>query len=413
MPRILRILNRFNLGGPTYNAAYLTKHLNNDFETLLAGGPNDPSEKNSEYIVRKLGIEPHIIPAMKREILPVSDYHAFQHIKSLIREFRPDIVHTHASKAGALGRHAALTLKVPVIVHTFHGHVFDAYFSQMKTAFYKSVERYMAQKSNAIVAISEAQKYDFTQKYNICPAEKVSVIPLGFDLNRFRENMPEKRLIFRKRYKIADDEIAIGIIGRLVPIKNHSMFLDALRMVQSRTRRKIRAFIVGDGESREIIKQKAIDLGIQFVNGVGDYKPAPLTFTSWITEMDYVNAGLDIVALTSLNEGTPVSLIEAQAAGTPVVSTRVGGIENVVVEGKTALLADRDDTAGFASGLLRLVEDDRLRQEFSGNGWEQVGEKFHYTRLVRDMENLYNDLLERKKGSIISIPLSPAKVDAA
>lgn len=395
MPRILRILNRFNLGGPTYNAAYLTKYMSSDFETLLVGGPNDPSEKNSEYIVRQLDIEPHIIPEMKREISPVSDYHAFQHIKSLIREFRPDIVHTHASKAGALGRHAAISMKVPAIVHTFHGHIFDAYFNQVKTSFYKSVERYMAQKSSAIVAISEAQKSDLTQKYRICPEEKVTVIPLGFDLNRFRENMAEKRLLFRKRYKITDDEIAIGIIGRLVPIKNHSMFLDALQIVQARTKKKIRAFIVGDGESREIIKQKAIDLGIHFVNGVGDYKPAPLTFTSWITEMDYVNAGLDIVALTSLNEGTPVSLIEAQAAGTPVVSTRVGGIENVVAEGKTALLANRGDLEGFASGLLRLVENDMLRREFSLNGWEQVGEKFHYTRLVKDMEVLYNHLLER------------------
>ncbi|MFW6224384.1 MAG: glycosyltransferase, partial [Bacteroidota bacterium] len=310
MPRILRILNRFNLGGPTYNAAYLTKYIDSNYETLLVGGPNDPSEKNSEYIARQIGLEPHIIPQMKREISPVSDYHAFQHIKSLIREFRPDIVHTHASKAGALGRHAALNMRVPVVVHTFHGHVFDAYFSPIKTKFYISVERYMAQKSDAIIAISEAQKYDLTKKYGICEEDKVGVIPLGFDLNRFRENSFEKRLLFRKRYKISDDEIAIGIIGRLVPIKNHAMFLDALHMVQSRTQKKIRAFIVGDGESREIIKQKALDLGIPFVNGVGDYKPAPLTFTSWLTEMDYVNAGLDIVALTSLNEGTPVSLIE-------------------------------------------------------------------------------------------------------
>lgn len=409
MPRILRILNRFNLGGPTYNAAYLTKYIDSNYETLLVGGPNDPSEKNSEYIARQIGLEPHIIPQMKREISPVSDYHAFQHIKSLIREFRPDIVHTHASKAGALGRHAALNMRVPVVVHTFHGHVFDAYFSPIKTKFYISVERYMAQKSDAIIAISEAQKYDLTKKYGICEEDKVGVIPLGFDLNRFRENSFEKRLLFRKRYKISDDEIAIGIIGRLVPIKNHAMFLDALHMVQSRTQKKIRAFIVGDGESREIIKQKALDLGIPFVNGVGDYKPAPLTFTSWLTEMDYVNAGLDIVALTSLNEGTPVSLIEAQAAGTPVVSTRVGGIENVVAEGKTALLASKNDAKDFASALLRLVEDDELRHVFAMNGWNQVGEKFHYSRLVNDMETLYSRLLERKTGSGIHTSLTNEK----
>lgn len=394
MPRILRILNRFNLGGPTHNAAYLTKYLNNDFETLLIGGPNDASEKNSEFIVNQLGVEPHIIPQMQREISPYWDYQSFQRIKSIIRDFRPDIVHTHASKAGALGRHAAISMKVPVIVHTFHGHVFDAYFSQWKTSFYKSVEKYLAARSNRIIAISENQKFDLSHKYKICPEEKISVIPLGFDLNSFRENMHQKRNAFRQQYQLAEDEIAIGIIGRLVPIKNHAMFLEALRILKSKTDKKIRAFIIGDGESREDIKRKAIQLGIDFVNGAADYYPATLTFTGWMTQMDYVNAGLDIVALTSLNEGTPVSLIEAQAAGTPVVSTRVGGIENVVIPGKTALLAERDNVEDFASHLLTLVENEELRLEFSQNGWKQVGEKFHYSRLVKEMETLYCELLE-------------------
>ncbi|MFW5708386.1 MAG: glycosyltransferase [Bacteroidota bacterium] len=395
MPRILRILNRFNLGGPTYNAAYLTKYLNNEYETLLVGGPNDPSEKNSEYIVKQLGVEPVIIPEMLRELSPFHDFYAFRKLKSLIRDFRPDIVHTHASKAGALGRHAAISMNVPVIVHTFHGHVFDSYFGPAKTTFYKSVERFLAKRSSQIIAISDLQKYELAHKYSICEEDRISVVPLGFDLSRFRENMPAKRAAFRERYKIAEDEIAIGIIGRLVPIKNHSLFLEALKILQTQTNKKIRAFIVGDGESREIIKQKAINLGINYVNGVGEYKPAPLTFTSWITEMDYVTAGLDIVALTSLNEGTPVSLIEAQAAGKPVVSTRVGGVENVVVEGKTALLADREDLKGFASQLLQLVEDDQMRKDFSQSGWTQVGEKFHFLRLVNDMEKLYDGLLGR------------------
>jgi glycosyltransferase involved in cell wall biosynthesis len=394
MPKILRILNRFNLGGPTYNAAYLTKYLGSDFETLLVGGLNDTSEKNSEYIVNQLGIEPLIIPEMKREISPVDDFIAFQKIKNLIREFKPDIVHTHASKAGALGRHAAISMGVPAIVHTFHGHVFDSYFGRMKTSFYKTVEKFLASKSDRIIAISENQKYDLTRKYNICEPDKVSVIPLGFDLSRFRVDMEKKRVMFRKKYQIADDEIAIGIIGRLVPIKNHSMFLDALKMIQAKSSKKIRAFIVGDGESREIIKEKAINLGIDFVNGIGEYRPASLTFTSWITEMDYVNAGLDIVALTSLNEGTPVSIIEAQAAGKPVVSTRVGGIENVVIPGETALLADRYNTAEFASKMLRLVENAELRNQFSLKGWKHVESKYHYTRLVKETESLYEELLQ-------------------
>ncbi len=393
MPKVLRILNRFNLGGPTYNAAYLTKYMGSDYDTLLVGGPNEPSERNSEYIVQQLGIEPIIIPEMQKTISPLGDYHAFQRIKKLIKDFKPDIVHTHASKAGALGRHAAMRMGVPVIIHTFHGHVFDAYFSHWKTSFYKSVERILARNSSQIIAISDNQKYDLTEKYRICKTNKVSVIPLGFDLSRFRENTNEKRISFRQRYKIADSDIAIGIIGRLVPIKNHSMFLTALKAVQAKSSKKVKAFIVGDGESRETIKQKAIHLGIDFVNGTDEFKPASLTFTSWLTDMDYVTAGLDIIALTSLNEGTPVSIIEAQAAGTPVVSTRVGGIENIVIPNKTALLAESNNTADFTEKLLRLVEDDNLRQEFSQKGWAHVENKYHYTRLVKEMDELYQRML--------------------
>jgi len=394
MPRILRILNRFNLGGPTYNAAYLTKYLSSDYETLLVGGANDSSEKNSEFIVKQLGIEPFIIPEMKREISPKDDYVAYKKLKKLIKEFKPDIVHTHASKAGALGRQAALSMEVPVVLHTFHGHVFDSYFSRYKASLYKTVERYLAKRSNCIVAISESQKKELTEKYKICSPDKVAVVPLGFDLSNFRINMAGKRAKFRAKYRIADDEIAIGIIGRLVPVKNHSMFLEALKIVESKTTRKIRAFIVGDGESKEIIKAKAIDLGIDFVNGSGIIRPATLTFTSWITEMDYVNAGLDIVALTSLNEGTPVSLIEAQAAGKPIVATRVGGIDNVVIPGQTALLTDRDNTSEFAQCLLRMIEDDNLRHLFSVRGWDHVARKYHYQRLINDMQQLYNCLLK-------------------
>ena len=396
MPRILRILNRFNLGGPTYNAAYLTKYLNNDYETLLVGGTNGASEKNSQFIVNQLGIDPLIIPSMKREVSPADDYKSYRYLTKIIRDFNPHIVHTHASKAGAIGRLAAINQNVPVIIHTFHGHVFESYFGPLKTSMYKNIERYLAKKTSRIIAISENQKNDLTKRFQICPEEKVSVIPLGFDLCRFRENMGEKRVAFRQKYMLKDDEIAIGIIGRLVPIKNHSMFLEALKMVQGKTNKKIRAFIVGDGETSEILKQKAINLGIDHVNGIGEYHPATLTFTSWITEMDYVNAGLDIVALTSLNEGTPVSLIEAQAAGKPIVTTDVGGIEDVVLPYKTALLAEKNNTPDFADKLLNLIDDNDLRARMASNGWEHVRENYHYTRLVRDTEELYDRLLERK-----------------
>ncbi|MFO8066994.1 MAG: glycosyltransferase [Bacteroidales bacterium] len=394
MPRILRILNRFNLGGPTYNAAYLTKYMEPEFETLLVGGSNDQSEKNSEFIVSNLGIKPVIISQMRREISPAKDYQAFKAIKKIINEFKPDIVHTHASKAGALGRQAAASCKVPVIIHTFHGHVFDSYFNHWKSSFYKRLERMLASKSSGIIAISEKQKDDLVNKYRICENDKVKVIPLGFDLGKFREDTLMKRLEFRKKYLLEEDEIAIGIIGRLVPIKNHSLFLNAFNNIRNKSNKKIRAFIVGDGECMQKLQGEATNLGIDFVNGVEPYKKASLTFTSWLTDMDVVNAGMDIIALTSLNEGTPVSLIEAQASGKPVVSTKVGGIENVVDPGKTALLSGSNNTEEFAEKLCELVENESLRKEFSANGWNFVGEKFHYTRLVKEMSSFYYEKLK-------------------
>ncbi len=396
MIRVLRILNRFNLGGPTYNAAYLTRYLPPEFETLLLGGKNDPSEKNSEYIPKQLGINPLILNDMRRSISLKSDLTAYRHIRQIMQEFQPHIVHTHASKAGALGRIAASSLKVPVILHTFHGHVFDAYFSHLKASFYKNVEQRLAGLSTGIIAISEAQKYDLSHKYLICPEEKIKVIPLGFDLSRFRENQTEKRQAFREKYLIADDEIAIGIVGRLVPIKNHDLFLEALKILKKKSRGKIRAFIVGDGESRTHIEHKARQLNLDFTDWNTKAQKAFLTFTGWITEMDQVNAGMDIIALSSLNEGTPVSLIEAQAAGKPIVSTHVGGIGNVVVPNKTAFLTASNDPVGFAEKLLLLIQNQELRQQMGDGGWKMVGQKFHYQRLINDMTAYYYELLQKK-----------------
>ncbi len=400
MIRVLRILNRFNLGGPTYNAAYLTRYLPPEFETLLVGGQNDPTEKNSEFIPNELGIKPVILDQMRRKISLRHDISAFLELKKIIEQYRPHIVHTHASKAGALGRMAASALKVPVILHTFHGHVFDSYFSQLKAGLYKNIERRLASVSTGIIAISEAQKYDLSQKYQICNEEKIKVITLGFDLSRFRENQQGKRHEFRKRFNIEDDELAIGIVGRLVPIKNHGLFMEAMAIVQQKTRKKLRAFIIGDGESRKHIEQKARTLELDYLNWHARQGKAFLTLTGWITEMDKVNAGLDVVALTSLNEGTPVSLIEAQAAGRPIVSTNVGGIGNVVLPEKTALLCNTRNPSDFAERILQITENDNLRFELGKEGWKHVEEKFHYKRLVNDMAGYYHELLTKQGHSV-------------
>lgn len=383
MPKILRIINRFNLGGPTYNAAYLTKYLAPEYETLLVGGMKDDSEGSSEYILKNLNVDYKVLPQMMRSINPFNDLAAYNEIKKLIRDFKPDIVHTHAAKAGALGRYAAAACKVPVIVHTYHGHVFHSYFGNFKTSVYKAIERNLAGKSSAIIAISEKQKQELVSDHRIASAEKVHVIPLGFDLNRFQENYDEKRERFRREHALQADELAIGIVGRLVPVKNHALFLEAIRFLKDNTRRKFRAFIIGDGEERKQLERRTEELGLRNI----------VTFTSWIKEVDKAYPGLDIVCLSSFNEGTPVSLIEAQAANKPIVSTRVGGIEDVVIPGKTALLSDVSENALFCKNLLLLSENEDLRKNLSINGWNHVKEKYHFTRLIREINTLYKRLL--------------------
>ena len=389
MKKILRIINRFNLGGPTYNAAYLTKYLEPDYETLLIGGQHDESEKSSMHILDNLGLKPIIIPEMQRSLNPYKDQIAFKKIQNIIKEFKPDIVHTHAAKAGALGRRAAYKMGVKQIYHTFHGHVFHSYFGSFKTRIFKEIERNLAKKSTKIIAISEIQKIELSKIHKICPEKKIEVVPLGFDLERFNTDKDSKRKEFRKKWNLKENEIAIGIIGRLVPIKNHTFFIDVIQEVLKNSKVPIRAFIVGDGEEKQnivnYIKNKNLDFSL-------NYNPATFQITSWIKEIDKVNSGMDIICLTSLNEGTPVSLIEAQASGKPIVSTKTGGIENIVLENKTALLSEKNDLDNFSKNLLSLVNDSNKRKFFSKFGLEK-SKDFHYNQLVNNIKNLYEKIL--------------------
>lgn len=397
MPKILRIINRFNIGGPTYNVAYLTKYLPEEYETLLVGGMPEASEEGSGHILADLGIEPVLMGNMKREIGFIQDYKAYKQLRKIIREYKPDIVHTHASKAGALGRLAARKEGVPFVVHTFHGHVFHSYFGKLKTGIFKEIERFLAGYTDKIVAISEKQKYELADIHGICKSEKISVVPLGFDLTRFWTDTERKRTEFRTKYRVGDNDICVGIIGRLVPVKNHRLFLDAAKKVLSKTDKKVRFFIIGDGEERENILDYAKNLGLDVAYSP-EGKIHDITLTSWIKDADWAMAGLDVVALTSLNEGTPVSLIEAQAASKPVVSTKVGGITDVVLEGKSALLSENDNVEEFANNILWLIDDHVKRRDMALWGREFVEKRFHYTRLAKDMTDLYASLLVGQKA---------------
>ncbi len=395
MHKIVRILNRFNVGGPTYNVAYLSKYIGDDFETILIGGEKNESEASSEYILNDLDLSYTIVPQMRRSINPFQDILALWQIVKIIRKEKPDIVHTHAAKAGTLGRIAAFLCGVPVIVHTFHGHVFHSYFSSWKTKIFLIIERFLAKKSTAIVTISDIQKKELGDEFKICNPDKIHVIPLGFKLDNFIEGIPEKRHSFRERYQFSEHTIVIGIVGRLVPVKNHELFLQAFQYCVRHTQKDIRACIVGDGELKEYLYSVCESLDLSYAHPDSSYNGESVIFTSWIQDVDKVYAGVDIVGLTSKNEGTPVSLIEAQASGKPIVSTNVGGIENIVEEGKTALLSE-NTVSDFSQKLLQIIDDDVLRTNMSSYASDVIVSKFDYRALCSNMNNLYSQLLKQK-----------------
>lgn len=388
MPRVLRIINRFNIGGPTYNATFLSAFLSDDFETLLVGGLPEPDEEDSLYIPEKYGVKPLLIKELQRTPNFKSDRIAYNKLKEIIKEFKPDIVHTHASKAGALGRKAALACNVPVIVHTFHGHVFHSYFGRLKTALFQFIERRLAAKSTKIIAISPLQKEELSQQFHICKPEKIAVIPLGFDLGQFQENLAEKRRVTREIHQLAADEVAVAIVGRLAPIKNHALFLSVIELLAQK-KCTARFFIVGDGMEKERIEREVARLTKMF--------DVRIELTSWIKDIATFNAGMDIMCLTSNNEGTPVSLIEAQACNLPVVSTDVGGVKDILIPNETGFVVPKNDPNAFARALEKLIESKELRSEMSEKSWTFVKNKFHYSNLVHQTESLYRDLLQNKK----------------
>jgi glycosyltransferase involved in cell wall biosynthesis len=385
--KILRIINRFNIGGPVYNAILLSAYMPEEYDTLLIGGLPEKNEENSTYIAEKYGVNPLLISEMQREPNFKNDRKALKKLKEIILTYQPDIVHTHASKAGALGRKAAFDCAVPIVVHTYHGHVFHSYFNWWKTKLYQAIEKRLAKKTTGIIAISELQKNDLALKYKICELEKIEIINLGLDLGPFNENKTDNRNKTRTAFGLNDSEIAIAIVGRLAPIKNHDLFLKCASVIHEKTSKKVVYFIVGGGEEFRSIEEKVNALKAKGID---------IRMTSWIKDINTFNAGMDILCLTSKNEGTPVSLIEAQAAGIPFVSTKVGGIKDIVSENNTGYLVDLNDSDAFIEKLLHLIENENKRQEMSQKGWSFVQEKFQYKTLIAKTDSYYKFLLNQK-----------------
>lgn len=407
MPRVLRIHNRLIIGGPAINVTYLTKYMAPEFETMLVIGDKDSHEQDADHLIMNLGLDPVVVPEMKRDISPLNDGYAYQKIKKLIEKFRPDIVHTHAAKSGVIGRLAADACKVPVILHTFHGHVFHSYFSKFKTNTFIQIERYLARRSTGIIAISDTQKHELANVYNICEEEKIKKIPLGLDLDKFQVNPEVKRAEFRQQFKLNADDIVIGIIGRVVPVKNHSMFVAAAKKVVDKTDKPVKFVIVGDGDMRPQMEEEFYAAGIDYTYFPEEPRQATAVCTSWQTDIDYVLSGMDIVALTSHNEGTPLSLIEAQAASKPVVSTNVGGVSDVVTDNQTGYVTDPDDAEAFAEALLKLIENPEKRAYFGQMGTDFAQTNYSYRRLVKDMSEYYYEQLSKAGVDYRKPPIRP------
>ncbi|MEK6715235.1 MAG: glycosyltransferase [Candidatus Omnitrophota bacterium] len=385
--KIMRIIGRLNIGGPAINAVFLTEGFNNNsFESLLVAGQVGEAEGDMSYLAQDKNIAPVIIPEIRREINFLNDIGAFFKLYRLIVKFQPDIIHTHTAKAGTIGRLAAILFNMLhkrkiAIVHTFHGHVLSGYFNKISTYFFIFVERAIANFTDIIIAVSETVRKDILS-LGIGREEKIKVVHLGFELDKFLAVGPRQM----------SQVVNIGIVGRLVPIKNHKMFLDAAKLLLTEPRTpnpEPRFFIIGDGESRKDLEGYVQELGI-----AGKVK-----FLGWQTDLVKVYEDLDIVALTSLNEGTPVSLIEALASSRAVIATDVGGVRDIVGArvypeiAERGILVKSGDIDSFVSGLKLLARDSDLRKRIGVSGREFVRERFDRKRLIKDMEMLYNNLL--------------------
>ena len=391
--KVLRILNRFNVGGPVYNATYLTKYLNSDlFNTLLIGGKPENHEQSAGYILNRLDVSFKQLKFMRRAISPLFDLISLIQIIIILYKFKPNIVHTHATKSGFLGRVASFFYNKKVkLVHTYHGNVFEGYFSNFKNKILIFIERFLAKKSTKIIAISKLQSKDLIYKYKICEKEKIEIVPLGFDLKRFTENKSLKRKKVRKEFNVNDNTILITIIGRIVPIKNHQLFIDVINYCKSRTSRVIKALIVGDGIDRGKIINYVENNNLSY--SYKDLKKEyDVLFTSWRSDIDSILAASDIVCLTSLNEGTPVSIIESMASETASISTNVGGVSDIIENNISGVVSSKK-VNDYGKKLLQMIEDDNLRIKLAKNGKSISLKNFNYTKLVFNTESLYRKIM--------------------
>jgi glycosyltransferase involved in cell wall biosynthesis len=384
--RILRVIARLNMGGPALHVAYLTHGLRErGYETTLVAGELARGEESMAFVAEQRGVEVRPLPALGREIAPLRDAIATLRLAQLVRKLEPDIIHTHTAKAGAVGRTAALIARSDaIVVHTFHGHVLRGYFGAPKAYAFRLLERWLARRTDALVAVSPQVRDDLVS-LGVAPAERFAVVRLGIELEQ-RVSANGSGEDARRLLGVAPERFLVGWVGRMTGVKRTD---DVLLGLKGLRERGVDAglCLVGDGPDREHVERRAHELGIArhcFYLGYQD------DVSDWY-------AAFDAFVLPSANEGTPVSAIEALAAGRPVVASRVGGVPDVVRDGQDGFLVESGDVEALADRLAELAADAELRRRMGDAGRERVLGRYAVDRLIDDVDRLYRSLLETRR----------------
>ncbi len=391
--RIMRLIARLNIGGPAIQTITLTRELEAfGYRTRLVRGAEDPDEGNMDYLAAERGVVPTLIPSMRRDP-GAGDLLALLRVVLLLWRDRPQIVHTHAAKGGTLGRVAVLIAFPlprwrPVVIHTYHGHSLTGYFSPRTAGVYRLIEKILARGSDVLLAVSPEVR-DELIALGVAPSSKFRVMPLGFDLSSFTMDAErrERRREIRDQWGVGEEEPVVTLIARLVPIKRVDRFLAVARRVSESC--DARFVIVGDGELRAQLMASADAFAL------GDR----LIWAGFRRDIADVCFASDVVMLTSDNEGTPVSLIEAQAAAVPVVATDVGGVRSVVRVGESGWIAPPPQVERLADAVLRLLRDQNLRAAAGTAGRAHVTSRYTLERLVSDHAALYDELVAMRAAS--------------
>jgi glycosyltransferase involved in cell wall biosynthesis len=385
--RVLRVIARLNMGGPAIHVASLAAGLQTrGYLTTLVAGSLARGEDSMAFVAERLGVAIVSVPEMEREIAPLHDVQSARRLAALIRETRPHILHTHTAKAGAIARAAAVLAgdaRPPIVVHTFHGHVLKGYFGPGRTAFFRQVERLLARASDVLVAVSPEVRDDLVG-LGVAPRSKFAVIRLGIPLEE-RLHDATADLDYRQLYGIPGDAFVIGWVGRMTGVKDTAAVLRILRAARDLGVDAVLC-MVGDGPERDRLELQAHDLGIARQTYFVGYQPDVAGYYRLF----------DALVLPSVNEGTPVSAIEALASGTPVVANRVGGVPDVVRDGLDGFLVEPGAIEHAGRRIAELAADPGLRRRLGESGRERVLRRYSVDRLVDDVDRLYRALLEAK-----------------